>query len=42
MSEAGNLRDHVSRLNNAADTDNMAVSCMKLGFDKELNLALYR
>lgn len=41
-----NLRDHVSRLNTLATVnengDARAVGCMKLAFDKELNLNLYR
>lgn len=45
--ESGNLRDHVSRLNKnvgggAGDESDKSVSSMKLGFDKELNLVLYR
>ena len=42
-----NLRDHVSRLNVTASISDQgdttrAVGCMKLSFDKELNLNLYR
>eukprot|EP00095_Tigriopus_kingsejongensis_P001973 maker-scaffold886_size84816-snap-gene-0.33 protein:Tk01973 transcript:maker-scaffold886_size84816-snap-gene-0.33-mRNA-1 annotation:"cell division control protein 45 homolog" len=36
------VRDHVTRLNNRMDADNVAVNCLKVSFDKELNLVLYR
>lgn len=32
----------LSRLNNAVDADAVAVNCLKLAFDKDLQLALYR
>ena len=37
-----NIRDHVSRLNNPSEQENLSVDSMKLSFDKELNLNLYR
>eukprot|EP00096_Caligus_rogercresseyi_P007485 TRINITY_DN25355_c0_g1_i2.p1 TRINITY_DN25355_c0_g1~~TRINITY_DN25355_c0_g1_i2.p1 ORF type:complete len:348 (+),score=123.91 TRINITY_DN25355_c0_g1_i2:383-1426(+) len=36
--ETGNIRHHVSRLNQTEDS----IDCLKLSFDKELNLNLYR
>lgn len=37
-----NIRDHVSRLNNLNDQETLAIDCMRISFDKELNLNLYR
>ena len=37
-----NIRDHVSRLNNLNDQEDLAIDCMRISFDKELNLNLYR
>ncbi len=31
-----------SRLNNRVDSESMAVNCLKLSFDNELSLALFR
>eukprot|EP00094_Tigriopus_californicus_P000040 TCALIF_00040-PA protein Name:"Similar to CDC45 Cell division control protein 45 homolog (Homo sapiens)" AED:0.07 eAED:0.08 QI:0/0.16/0/0.85/1/1/7/0/2542 len=40
--QMGQVRDHVTRLNNRLDADTLAVNCLKVAFDKELNLVLYR
>lgn len=37
-----NIRDHVSRLNKQNEQETLAIDCMRLSFDKELNLNLYR
>lgn len=39
---AATMQSHVSRLNRMENGSCNAVSCMKISFDKELNLALYR
>ncbi len=42
LEQTERLRNHVARLNNRVDTESRAVNCLKLSFDSELGLALYR
>jgi len=40
--DTANIQNHVARLNSRAEGETMAVDCLKINNDKELNLALYR
>ena len=42
LEETSGLREHVTRLNNQLDADSVAVNCLKLAFDSDLQLTLYR
>jgi cell division control protein 45 len=42
LTDNGNLQNHVSRLNNRGEGETVAVNCLKIQAESELNLSLYR
>jgi len=42
MVDTGNLQNHVARLNSKAEGETIAVDCLKIQNEAELNLSLYR